>query len=81
MTDTFCDLSKGKCKPCEGGIPPLTADEISALMPKLASDWQVADGKLRRGVVGSDSHPIAYCMVPPNVAAKLEAVQSAHVST
>jgi len=48
MADTFCDLSKGKCKPCEGGIPPLTGDEIAALMPKLASDWQVADGKLRR---------------------------------
>ena len=48
MTDTFCDLSKGKCKPCEGGIPPLTTDEIAALMPKLAKDWQIVDGKLRR---------------------------------
>ncbi|MBI5331327.1 MAG: 4a-hydroxytetrahydrobiopterin dehydratase [Betaproteobacteria bacterium] len=48
MTDTFCDLSKGKCKPCEGGIPPLTADEIAALGSKLDPAWGVADGKLRR---------------------------------
>jgi uncharacterized protein (DUF849 family) len=26
--------------------------------------WET-DGKLHKGVVGSDSHPIAYCMVPP----------------
>lgn len=26
--------------------------------------WET-DGKLKAGVVGSDSHPIAYCMVPP----------------
>src|SRR5581483_9518300 len=26
--------------------------------------WET-DGRLNRGVVGSDSHPIAYCMVPP----------------
>jgi uncharacterized protein (DUF849 family) len=29
--------------------------------------WET-DGKLRTGVVGSDSHPIAYCMVPPDIA-------------
>ena len=34
MTD-FCELSKGKCKPCEGGIPPLTEDEAAALMAAL----------------------------------------------
>ena len=25
---TVCDLSKGKCKPCEGGVPPLTEAEV-----------------------------------------------------
>ena len=30
--------------------------------------WET-DGKLKTGVVGSDSHPIAYCMVPPDLAA------------
>ena len=48
MTDTFCDLSQGKCKPCEGGVAPLSAAEISALMPQLVSDWQVLEGKLQR---------------------------------
>jgi len=48
MTDTFCDLAKGKCKPCEGGIPPLGAYEVAALMQKLNGDWKVVDGKLRR---------------------------------
>lgn len=47
MSDTFCDLSKGKCKPCEGGVPPLSESEIAGLMPQVP-DWQVADGKLRR---------------------------------
>jgi uncharacterized protein (DUF849 family) len=28
--------------------------------------WET-DGKLKTGVVGSDSHPIAYCMVPPEL--------------
>jgi len=35
MTD-FCDLSKGKCKPCEGGVPPLSEAEAAALMAALA---------------------------------------------
>ena len=30
--------------------------------------WET-DGKLKAGVVGSDSHPIAYCMVPPDLTA------------
>ena len=56
MTETFCDLSKGKCKPCEGGIPPLSTDEIAGLMPKLAKDWRVADGKLRRDFKFTDHY-------------------------
>lgn len=47
MTDTFCDLAQGKCKPCEGGIPPLDGEEIARLMPQLR-DWAVVDGKLRK---------------------------------
>jgi len=37
MTD-FCDLSKGKCKPCEGGVPPLSEAETTALIASL-SGW------------------------------------------
>jgi len=41
--------------------------------------WET-DGKLKTGVVGSDSHPIAYCMVPPDQTGALEAKMSAHVA-
>lgn len=57
------------------GLPPNRGDGQKGFL-----NWDT-DGKLKRGVVGSDSHPIAYCMVPPDIAAGLEAVQSAHVLT
>jgi uncharacterized protein (DUF849 family) len=41
--------------------------------------WET-DGKLKTGVVGSDSHPVAYCMVPPDQTGALEAKMSAHVA-
>jgi 4a-hydroxytetrahydrobiopterin dehydratase len=47
MSETSCDLAKGKCKPCEGGVAPLGGDEIDGLMKDL-DGWQVADGKLRK---------------------------------
>lgn len=47
MSETFCDLAKGKCKPCEGGVPPLGADAIAANLKDLQG-WQVVDGKLRK---------------------------------
>ncbi len=34
----FCDLAKGKCKPCEGGVPPLSDAEAATLMQSL-SGW------------------------------------------
>lgn len=48
MTAPVCDLAKGRCKPCEGGIPPLSAEDIAALMARLDSNWRVEDGRLRR---------------------------------
>jgi len=39
MTETVCDLSQGKCKPCEGGVSPLTADEIARLLRQLKG-WE-----------------------------------------
>lgn len=35
-------LTDMKCVPCRGGIPPLTAEEIAALMPQV-TDWEVID--------------------------------------
>lgn len=41
------DLAHRRCKPCEGGVPPLTAAEIAVMLKRLPA-WQVVDGKLSR---------------------------------
>lgn len=56
MTDTFCDLAQGQCKPCEGGIPPLSATEIASLMPQLDPAWTTRDGKLGRDFKFADHY-------------------------
>ncbi|MBI5898708.1 MAG: 4a-hydroxytetrahydrobiopterin dehydratase [Rhodocyclales bacterium] len=40
--NTVCDLAKGKCKPCEGGVPPLSDAEAEKLLATL-------DGWTRQG--------------------------------
>ena len=30
-----CDLAGKHCKPCEGGVPPLTPQEVNSLMSQL----------------------------------------------
>lgn len=35
------ELHQIRCVGCEGGIPPLTKEEINALMPKV-KNWQVS---------------------------------------
>jgi len=37
------ELTKRKCVPCEGGTPPLTADEIAAYQKQLVTPWEVSD--------------------------------------
>jgi 4a-hydroxytetrahydrobiopterin dehydratase len=37
------DLSKKKCIPCEGGIPPLTGNEITEYKKQISADWIVID--------------------------------------
>ena len=39
------DLAKRKCKPCEGGVAPYTAEEAAQLLKQLKG-WIVEDGKL-----------------------------------
>lgn len=34
-----CDLTNKNCKPCEGGVPPLTQPEIDEMMKQLEG-WQ-----------------------------------------
>ncbi len=41
------DLAQKKCKPCEGGVAPLTADEIASLTKRLKG-WSYTGGVLTR---------------------------------
>lgn len=43
MTD---DLANQHCKPCEGGVEPLRADQSAALMKALHADWVLSDDGL-----------------------------------
>jgi 4a-hydroxytetrahydrobiopterin dehydratase len=36
-------LTEKKCKPCEGGIPPLNTNEINAYREQIHHDWRVID--------------------------------------
>ena len=37
------DLSKRKCIPCEGGIPPLNEEKIAELKENIKGDWLVIE--------------------------------------
>src|SRR3990167_5236895 len=39
------DLLSQKCEPCEGGVPPMTPNEIKQYLPKLNQPWEVIDNK------------------------------------
>jgi 4a-hydroxytetrahydrobiopterin dehydratase len=36
------ELAARKCKPCEGGVAPLSPAQAQALMGQLAPDWQLS---------------------------------------
>tara|TARA_B100000700_G_C14923783_1_gene798383 strand:+ start:247 stop:582 length:336 start_codon:yes stop_codon:yes gene_type:complete len=38
-------ISKKKCIPCQGGIPPLKNKEIDILMKQLSDNWKVYKNK------------------------------------
>lgn len=37
------ELADRRCKPCEGGVAPLTRADAERLMHKLAAEWRLAD--------------------------------------
>lgn len=48
MNVSAAELTAKKCAACEGGVPPLTAEQVAAHLPAVP-DWQLsADGKLIR---------------------------------
>ncbi|ABI60505.1 4a-hydroxytetrahydrobiopterin dehydratase [Nitrosomonas eutropha] len=44
----ICDLADRKCKPCEGGVPPLRKEEAENLLKQLEQGWQLADNRISR---------------------------------
>jgi 4a-hydroxytetrahydrobiopterin dehydratase len=36
------DLRQSSCVPCRGGVPPLTRDEIAAILPRIPG-WQLIE--------------------------------------
>ena len=36
-------LAARKCKPCEGGTPPLTPQEAAALLAQLSAEWALVE--------------------------------------
>jgi len=39
------DLSKKKCVPCEGGVPPFDEHKIAEYKKHIQPDWKVTDNK------------------------------------
>jgi 4a-hydroxytetrahydrobiopterin dehydratase len=37
------DLAKKKCKPCEGGVAPLSREQAEGMLQTLAGGWQLAE--------------------------------------
>jgi 4a-hydroxytetrahydrobiopterin dehydratase len=50
------ELAQKKCKPCEGGVAPLTRAAAEALLGKLAGGWQLTadDHSIRRELAFKD---------------------------
>ena len=44
---TACDLTNKQCKPCEGGVPPLTQHEAANLLKQL-DDWELKDNVISK---------------------------------
>lgn len=47
MNNTVCDLTTKQCKPCEGGVPPLSSDETAAFIQQL-DGWQMLDKQISK---------------------------------
>jgi len=41
------NLASKRCKPCEGGVPPMTDDQVKEML-KFAPGWQHSGGAIER---------------------------------
>ncbi len=47
------ELSEKRCRPCEGGVAPLTRPQAEALMAQLSREWSLSeDGSHLRRALG-----------------------------
>jgi 4a-hydroxytetrahydrobiopterin dehydratase len=42
-----CDLTNKNCKPCEGGVPPLSQNEATNLLKQL-DGWELKDKRISK---------------------------------
>lgn len=47
MNNPVCDLATKQCKPCEGGVPPLSSTQATAFLEQL-DGWQLAQKHLSK---------------------------------
>lgn len=47
---SHCELSSRRCQPCEGGVPPITADNAAALLATL-DGWKLVENQLEKSFV------------------------------
>ena len=55
------DLAQKKCKPCEGGVAPLSADEVATLL-KRVKGWTCSNGMLTRTYEFRNYHETMACV-------------------
>jgi 4a-hydroxytetrahydrobiopterin dehydratase len=48
MSAETAELARRTCRPCEGGVPPLSPTEVQQLLPKVPQWRLTADGKAIR---------------------------------
>lgn len=44
---SISDLAARRCRPCEGGMPPLRNDEVKRLLAQLEG-WEQSEGRIRK---------------------------------
>lgn len=57
------DLAEQRCKPCEGGVKPLTMDQAQELLRALDPAWSISDDGLsiaRSFEFGAYSHTLGF---------------------
>jgi len=47
MNDTVCDLTSKQCKPCEGGVPPLSDIAVADYLKQI-DGWQLQDKQISK---------------------------------